>query len=241
VASQPMLISTPPLFRNTSTLFTIGTVPHPYTLTSVMHNRDQMDVRFIRRDTKRDPWILAATKELLGTGLSSFARLVAVKDAVASDYGSYRSLWLTAEQPPDVTNEKDLEDLDWVFGFRLPRQAMDNGHSETPVPGPERRPPPPKQEFGDGPIPTPEQLATEKNMLEKAKLFVQRAGRRVKADKAFTQVRDMIEAWNLADTETWKFVRAWNARRRMERKQWEEEEEQFQGKGTFDRWIDKIT
>lgn len=241
VSSHPMLISTPPLFRNTSTLFTIGTVPHPYTMTSLKHTRSELDTRFVRRETSRDPWILAATKEFLGTGLSSFNRLVYLKDAVASDFGASRSLWLTAERPPAIgSSEKDLEELDWIFGFKLPRTAMPSGKSETPVPGPERRPPPPKQEFGDGPVPTVQELAKEKDLLEKAKMFIQRAGRG-RGDAAFTRTRDMVEAWNLADTEAWKFVRAWNARRRLERRKWEDEEEAFLGKGVFDRWIDKIT
>ncbi|KAK5119313.1 hypothetical protein LTR85_007669 [Meristemomyces frigidus] len=236
--SSQMLISLPPVFRNTSTLFTIGTVPHSYTLTSLIHSRDELNLKFIRRETSRDAWILAATKELLGTGLSSFARLVNMKEAVASDYGSSRSLWLTAERPPSVSSEKDLEELDWTFGFQLPRSPMPNGHSETPVPGPERRPPPPKQEFGDGPVPSEADLAKEKTLLEKARLFVSKGGRT--GDKAFVRTRDVVEAWNLADTEAWKFVRAWNARRRVERRRWEEEEEEF-SKGLFHKWIDAIT
>jgi len=237
--SSQMLITTQPVFRNTSTLFTIGTIPHPYTLTSLVHSRDQLDLKFIRRETARDPWILGATKELLGTGLSSFARLVNLKDAVASEYGTSRSFWLTAERPPQSSSEKDREELDWIFGFEIPRDPLPNGHSETPVPGPERRPPPPKQEFGDGPVPSAEDLLKEKALLEQARMFVRNGER--SGDKPFTHVRDIVEAWNLADTEAWKFVRAWNARRRIERRKWEEEEEEFLGKGVFDRWIDKIT
>lgn len=237
--SSQMLISTPPVFRNTSTLFTIGTVPHPYTLTSLKHDRDELNLKFIRRETARDTWILAATKELLGTGLSSFARLVRMKDAVASEYGSSRSLWLTAEQPPSSASEKDMDELDYTFGFQLPREPMPNGKSETPVPGPERRPPPPKQEFGDGPVPSEQDLVKEKTLLQKAQMFVRRGEK--SGDKPFVHTRDIVEAWNLADTEAWKFVRAWNARRRIERRQWEDEEEAFLGKGMFDRWIDKIT
>ncbi|KAF2766053.1 hypothetical protein EJ03DRAFT_330441 [Teratosphaeria nubilosa] len=242
VASAPMAINTPPLFRNTSTLFTIATVPHPYTLNAVKYSREDMPVKFIRRETIRDAWILAVTKELLGTGLSSFARITTVKDAIASDQTSHRSLWLTAEQPPSVTNEKDLEELDWHFGFRLPREAMDNGHSETPVPGPERRPPPPKPEWGDGKVKSAEELNKEKAILEKAKEFVEKSGRKSsgQTQEPITKTREMIQAWHLADTETWKFVRAWNARRAVERRQWEEEEEAFQGKGMFERWVDMV-
>ena len=83
VSSQPMLISTPQVFRNASTIFTIGTIPHPYTLASLKHGQDTLSTRFIRRQTKRDEYIIAASQELLGSGVSSFARLVDMKDAIA--------------------------------------------------------------------------------------------------------------------------------------------------------------
>lgn len=238
--SSSMLISLPPVFRNTSTLFTIGTVPHPYTLASLLHTQDHLDLKFIRRETSRDAWILAATKELLGTGLSSFARLIAVKDAVASEYGASRSLWLTAESPSLVGRVGDLEELDWHFGFQLPREPMADGKSETPVPGPERRPPPPKQEFGEGPVPTEVELAREVELLEQAKALL-RTGAKLKelGEGDFGRTRDVVEAWNLADTEAWKFVRAWGARGVVERRGWVDEEEQFE-KGVFSRWIDRI-
>lgn len=239
VARQPLLISTPPVFRNTSTLFTIATLAHPYTLTSLLRQKpiDEFSIPFVRRETARDPWILAATKELLGLGLSSFARLVHVKDAVASDYGSARSLWLTAEHPIDVTNEDDLESLDWLFGFALPRTPLPNGRSETPVPGPERRPPPPKQEFGDGPIPDAEGLKKEKDLLDRGRLAVAKSDRA--GNEGIRHMRETVEKWNLADAEVWKFVRAWGARREVEREAWEEEEEGF-GKGVMGRWVDKV-
>ncbi|KAK0353497.1 hypothetical protein LTR02_003009 [Friedmanniomyces endolithicus] len=244
--SSQMLITVPPVFRNTSTLFTIATVPHPYTLTSLLHSRLDMNVKFIRRQTDRDSWVLAATKELLGTGLSSFSRLPALKDIIASEYSSARTLWLVAEMPPSRESELDLEGLDWHFGFTLPRSPMPDGKSETPVPGPERRPPPPKSEFGDGPPLSEQELSHERSLLEQAKMVLRRTGSRkaktsAKTAKALSFMREVVEAWSLADTECWKFVRAWEARRRVERRGWEGEEERFQGKGMFGRWIDQVT
>jgi hypothetical protein len=237
VSSHPLLITQPAFFRNTSDLFTIGTVPHPYTMASVQHQSDSLTVRFIRRTTKRDEWLLAATKELLGTGTSSFSRIPTLKDAVASDYGSARSLWLTPENLSDENNPQLRRDLSWILGFPIPTldSTLDSGHSETPVPGPERRPPAPKPE---GKIPDPIQLVRENDLLQKARLVLKNQGPR---DGAV--IRDAIEAWNLADTEVWRFVRAWNARRRVERQKWEDEEKAFAGsegsKGSWSRWFDR--
>lgn len=226
-----MLIRQPQVFQNTSTLFTIGTVPHPYTFASLQHQTDALTIRFVRRKTVRDEWILAATKELLGNGMSSFDRLVHMKDAIASDYGSSHSLWLTAE-----TTESDTwnRDLSWVFGFPVPSAPTSDGKSETPVPGPERRPAPPKPE---GKVPDQVELIREKNLLEKARRALKDSTRQI------AQIRDVVEAWNLADTEVWRFTRAYNARRRVERQKWEDEEKKFAGsegsKGAWGRWFDK--
>ncbi|GIZ39810.1 hypothetical protein CKM354_000317900 [Cercospora kikuchii] len=226
-------------FRNDSDLFQVGTVPHPLTTQTLVKQNDDWNVSSIRRYTARDVWILAATKLVLGTGISSFARLPAMKDTVASELGSFRTLWLSAEDPPLKDNEHDRDELDWIFGFQLPREPLADGKSETPVPGPERRPPAPKPEYGDGPIPSEEDLRREATLLESCKLQLQ-SGEKAGGGSAAVN-KWTIEAWNLADTEIWKFVRAWNARRHMERTTWQKEESSFQGQGVFDRWKDKIS
>ena len=233
VSSHPMLISQPPVFQNKSTLFTIGTVPHPYTFASLQHQTDTLTTRFIRRKTHRDDWISTATKELLGTSVSSFSRLVRMKEAIASEYGSSHSLWLTAES---TTSETWHRDLAWVFGFPIPSSPSDNGKSETPVPGPERRPPPPKPQ---GKVPDQVELIKEKNLLEKARAALK------DNTKPIARIRDVVEAWNLADTEIWRFTRAYNARRRVERQKWEDDEKHYAGsedsKGAWGRWFDRRT
>jgi hypothetical protein len=237
VSSHPLRISQPMFFRNTSDIFTIGTVPHPYTMASLQHQTDSLTVRFIRRTTKRDEWTLAATKEFLGTGMSSFARIPPLKDAIASDYGSARSLWLTPDNLAEENNVQLHRDLAWSLGFPVPtlESTLDNGRSETPVPGPERRPPAPKPE---GKIPDPVELVHEGTLLEKARLVLKSKGPR-----GSISIRDAVEAWNLADTEVWRFVRAWNARRSVERRKWEDEEKAFAGtegsKGSWSRWFDR--
>ena len=215
VASTPMKISTPPAYRNTSGLYTIGTVPHPYTMAVMGSLRDDIDIRWIRRDSPRDPWLSTLTKELLGTGVSGAPRVIKFKGAVASPHGTSHSLWITAERDIPV-------DLDWYFGFSIPRSVTDTGKSETPVPGPERRPQP-EHDPKDGPVPNSEDLVKEGELLKRAKEFGKT--RSPEQDK----IRGAIEAWNLADTEAWRFARAFLARHRLERLKWEEEEKNYAG------------
>jgi len=164
---------------------------------------------------ERDTWVASLTKRTLGTGVSGAPRVIKFKEAVASDYGKAHSLWITAE--------KDIpHDLDWHFGFPIPRNATDTGKSETPVPGPERRPQP-VHDVQDGPIATDDEKKKEKLILKKAKEFGK--SRTAPEDK----IKGAIEAWNLADTEAWKFARAFLARSSVERLKWEDEEKKYAG------------
>ncbi|KAI9839557.1 MAG: hypothetical protein M1819_002183 [Sarea resinae] len=225
LASHPLPIDNPPTFRNTSTRFIIATVPHPYTLTSMTSQRETLDVRFIRRNTDRDTWITSVTKALLGTGMGGPGRIVRLKAAVASEWGHAHSLWLPAEAVAAESESPSAHDkipvgLDWHFGFTLPLNDTDKGHSNTPVPGPERQPPKPAPKV---PPPSPSELASQKNLLDKARAVLEDSS----APKR--RVRAMVEGWNLADTEAWRFVRALRAREEVERRKWEEEERKFAG------------
>ena len=232
IAAPPLKISTPATYRNTSGLYTIGTVLHPYTTALLTSFRDEVDIPWVRRKSTRDLWISSLTRHLMGTGVSGSPRLVKFKEAVASELGRAQSLWITAED--DMP-----EDLDWHFGFAIPRTVTDKGKSETPVPGPERRP---KlvHDLKDGPIPSEDLLEREKELLERAKEFEKTAKGEEK------NVVRSIEAWSLADTEAWKFARAFLARNRLERQKWEDEEKKFAGgagaeRGTgkgWARWFD---
>ncbi|EPE03786.1 hypothetical protein F503_06492 [Ophiostoma piceae UAMH 11346] len=217
VSRYPMSVHTPPTFRNVSTLFTIGVVPHPYTFQSVAYKQSALDIPWLRRKSERDAWLSGITKELMGTGVAGGPRVLRFKQAVASDYSRSHNLWISAEQPvPD--------DIDWNFGFAIPAlgEGIKKGESKTPVPGPERLPPV-THEKDDGPVATPEDMSRERTLLTKAK----RLG--ASKDKRDRAMRDAVESWNLADTEAWKFARAFLARGYVERATWESEEAKYSG------------
>ncbi|KAK7746669.1 hypothetical protein SLS53_001854 [Cytospora paraplurivora] len=220
VSATPLRISSPSRYRNTTNLYTIGTVPHPYTLHTLNELRDNLDIPWIRRSSPRDAWLAEVTKEYLGTGVGGAPRVIRFKEAVAAEFAGSKSIWLSAEQ--------DLpDDLEWHFGFEIPKEGLDQGRSETPVPGPERRPQP-VHDPADGPVANPQELEREPVLLKRAKDVIG-AGK----DKNDVSIRNAIEAWNLADTEAWKFARAFLARERVERMKFEEEESKYaEGVGT---------
>ena len=240
-------VTTAPSFRNTSSLFTIAVVPHPYTMITLTNLTDTVSIAHIRRNTPRDPWITAVTRDLLGDARGGPSRVVSLKDAVASEFGSSRSLWFTTEHfpasfnpplppPKSPTNDRPsaekivpfpddwLEHLDWHFGFPLPRTTVSHGESLPPVPGPERWAKSPaglpaeKKKSSDPEPPTEEQAAIEAGLLRKARETVNNE------DEAVLKIRDVAEAWNLADTEAWKFVKSFRARQVVEKMKFEEEE-----------------
>jgi hypothetical protein len=253
-------VTTPSTFRNASTIFTIGTVPHPYTLIALNNLTEAITVSHIRRNTDRDQWLGEVTARLLGTARGGPSRVMGIKDAIASECGRSRSLWFTVEHfpasltpPPDEVKsptvethktqekltplpEEWLEDLDWHFGFPIPRTTISHGEATPPVPGPEREkgiqglPADRKKSSYEPDPPTEKQRAMEVKILDMARETVN------SKDQRINRIKDVAEAWNLADTEAWKFVRAFRARAMVERRQWEEEEAAFGGVKGKSRW-----
>lgn len=244
--SSRVQVTTPSSFRNTSSLYSIGTVPHPYTMITLNNQSDVITVRHIRRHTPRDPWLTAVTRDILGSGRGGPSRIIGFKDAVASEHGRSRSLWLNSEQIPTSNTAsthtsvpKDLLDnLDWHFGFSIPRAPLTHGESLPPVPGPERWPkskpglPEEKRKSYEPDPPTETQLALEIELLDKAKNVISTI------DTKSSQIRRVSEAWNLADTEAWRFARAYQARNVVERLKWEEDERGYgvEGRGKRRWW-----
>ncbi|KAF2190705.1 hypothetical protein K469DRAFT_721601 [Zopfia rhizophila CBS 207.26] len=238
--AKPIKLQLQSSYHNTSTLYTIGTVPHPYTLNSLHYTRDTLDGNFLRRNANRDQWIFEATKDLLGEKHSGQDRIIHFKEAVVAAHSPSNSLWLTAERESQA-------DLDWIFGFNLPQVASENSDPSSPSDSSELiifpRPAQPEPQKNVE-VPEEKWIRNEEERLRKARDAIKSKDRRMQ------DVVDMVEKWNLADTEAWKFARAWSARRRVERRKWEEDEQKFAGAerkagvnsqgGSGGRWIDKL-
>ena len=247
-----MRVSSTASFRNTSTLFTVGVVPHPITTIMLQNDTQNIDVAHVRRKTERDEWVTAVTRDLLGNGRGGPSRVVSLKDIVASEYGSSRSIWFSSEHfpdpfypppPPPKSPSNDahpeskkvkpfpedwLEDLDWHFGFAIPRTSVSHGESLPPVPGPERWKgqagvPEQKKKGSDPKPPDAKGLQVELENLQKARRSMRGT------EEPDLKIRGIVEAWNLADTEIWRFVVAYRARSMMEREIFREEESKYTG------------
>ncbi|KAG8626648.1 hypothetical protein KVT40_005593 [Elsinoe batatas] len=226
MTSKPMMIETPKVYRNLSDVFTIGTVPHPWTTQALIKHEPIPSMKALRRNTERDSFILALTAEVLGTGRSSYERIVYMKDSIASERGKAHSLWLTAERALD---EHWRDEVSWLLGFPIATAPPNSGKSETPVPGPERRIKPAdskKKKFVPAKMPNEQGIKREGVLVDQSRAWLKK-----KPSKLERRMREAVEAWNLADHELWNFVRAFAAQRRMERDKFEEEERKFAGSG----------
>lgn len=209
IAMSPMSISTPARYRNSTRAFTIGTVPHPWTFALLENHGADIDISWIIDDSPRDPWLAAVTQGLLGTGVSGSPRVERLKEVIAGEYASACSIWHTAET-------ETHSDMSWHFGFAIPTRYIDRGESLSPSPAdlvPKKARPDPE----NGPVATDDDIVGETKLLNRARGVVLEARHEKKK-----RVRRSLEAWNLADTEAWKFVQAIQARRDMEREEWEQ-------------------
>ncbi|KAL8696264.1 MAG: hypothetical protein Q9224_002886, partial [Gallowayella concinna] len=133
-SSKPLSLATPTSCTNTSTLFTIGTLPHPYTLASLLAKTASLSIPHIRRDTARDPWLISTTAKTLGPSLGGPDRLVPFKESVGSESLSFRSLWVIAEEEymgeGAAMSKKELE---WFLDSQYPPTIAPPA-SPSPIP-----------------------------------------------------------------------------------------------------------
>lgn len=195
-SGKPLRISQPENYKNASHLFTIGTLPHPYTLISLQQTSDDVTTRHIRRETERDPWLKAVTKEGMDAGIGGSPRTMVVKQAVADDITKGSSLWMTVESLPAEVGQALptalLDEFEWQFGFKIPRDSKVDAKNEGE-----------RKETVQDANPSSQGIEKEYELLQGAREVLK------SKDNNRISIKDVAEAWNLADTEVWRFVRAY--------------------------------
>ncbi|KAL8708526.1 MAG: hypothetical protein Q9220_006578 [cf. Caloplaca sp. 1 TL-2023] len=249
-SSKPLPITTPPAYTNSTTTFTIATLPHPYTLASLLAKTKLLSIPHIRRHTARDPWLVAITSVTLGLKLGGPDRLVPFKEIVAGEGAQSKGLWFVAED--DDHGGFEQEDLEFAFGFALPgyMAAKLSDSKLTTAAITETLPSSPSSQTSEVGAVGAKELAHQRSLFLAAKEILKldnlsseggsklgklkdkltrRRGKKKKGRLQGTEeeqekVRRAVEAWSLADMEAWRFVRSFGSRGKMERRKWEEEE-----------------
>ncbi|KAL5336812.1 hypothetical protein BJX70DRAFT_265599 [Aspergillus crustosus] len=212
---RSMKITQPATYKNNTQAYTIGTLPHPFTLISLSQNSAEVTTRHIRRDTARDSWLKEVTGEQMGQSLGGGPRAVLFKKAVASEPAIGTSLWMTVEslsaEAGQALPSELLDEFEWQFGFQIPRDSNVDAKNEGDA-----------KESMQHANPSKQGVEREYTIIKEARELLKKQTSRV-------NIRNVAEAWNMADTEVWRFVKAYRARSIVERKKWEDDEKKFLG------------
>lgn len=120
-----------PLLPNNT--FTLSAVIHPYIALSILTANDttfadmvdKLDEPFMQRYSKRDPYVLFITENIVPPTLAAVNRTITVKQAIAGRQESYRGFWYPSE------SELVDKELSWVLGFSIPKlSAQDHDHHQ---------------------------------------------------------------------------------------------------------------
>ncbi|KAK6500816.1 hypothetical protein TWF506_003579 [Arthrobotrys conoides] len=188
--------------------FTIAGIPHPITYQGIINNRLLPELDWIRRNSSRDMFVKAVTAGIAEKGTGSAYRAVKLKELIAASLTS--SLQSSAGKSSGVAVsiwgalEKtwDFKELEWTLGFT----------------------------FSDI-LPAAPHFAQGEDTIRKHKQIIEDSKRAIKATSTgLKKLRGAVEGWSLADFEVWKFVDAFEERRKSEREAWVKREKGF-GKG----------
>ncbi|KAI5284545.1 hypothetical protein KEM54_001247, partial [Ascosphaera aggregata] len=189
--------------------YTLGAVPHPYALTGLLKHDLDFSVAYLRRNTTRDNWVTKVSKDLVEHGgVTDLTRLVAFKDIIAGDDSFYRNLFFTLESFPNVVGnhnlpEETLQQLEWHFGFIIPRRLANERDVDVSK---ALKPAGESQGHWD------EQFAIAGRAREVVRAGFngdELSGKEKEEMKPQLEIKASTEAWNIGDTEIWKFARAY--------------------------------
>ncbi|KAF3911353.1 hypothetical protein ABW20_dc0100164 [Dactylellina cionopaga] len=191
-------------YRNDTEAFTIGGIPHPMTLQGIIYNKLIQEIRFIRQNTTRDVFLKTVTGSLSNDGKGSGYRAVRMKERIAASLSSSEDRESGVVNSIWTTVEKgwDIREVEWILGFTLTDRVISNPMMRQ-----------------NGTV-----VETHRNILENARHAV------IATSSGLKKFRGAVEGWNLGDFEVWKFVGAFEARRKGERESWLKREKGF-GKG----------
>ncbi|CEJ79886.1 hypothetical protein VHEMI00100 [[Torrubiella] hemipterigena] len=143
-------------------------------------------------------------------------RVLSYKQIVAGEGALASSLWLSSER-------QFPDDLEWHFGFSIPKpESKDTDDDEA--------------------------VKSSKEESAKELVLISHAHQVIALDKSTdkTKLRAELEEWSMADTEAWRFTRAMQARRQLERNNFEKEEAKYaqgagseKGRSRWSKWNDQ--
>ncbi|KAK9237758.1 hypothetical protein V1525DRAFT_376609 [Lipomyces kononenkoae] len=212
--------------------FVIVTIPHPMTSVALSQSASDVNADVVRRETGRDLFVRTVTSEIIGQGVGPPYRALALKKLAAASTEFLDAMYISVfESQFGFENCLVNDYFRWAVGFnfgpRLGKNRKQEHTFDTVV-----------QEIG---MCLPAELYTQ-IQTESARTLdpkVADGGGRstppMSVSDTITAIRDrihsthpdrkrqlrMVEAWNMADAELWRFVRALNERAAQDENAWE--------------------
>ncbi|KAK9368105.1 hypothetical protein V1509DRAFT_579622 [Lipomyces kononenkoae] len=210
--------------------FVIITIPHPVTSIALSHSASDVTADIVRRETSRDLFVRTATSEIIKKGLGPSHRVLELKKLAAASSELLDNMYISVFESQFGFNNCLVTDyFRWAVGFNF-GPLMDNETSAK------------KQATFDAVVQEIEtclpaepyiEIQTEVTRMLDPKDA--KSSTQLSVSDTITTIRDrilsadpdrklkvqMVEAWNMADTELWRFVRALNERAESEEKIWE--------------------
>lgn len=190
---RPNQAKASPNYRDDPGQFVIGISPHPLTLAMLL-NKDSNDTLTFKqiRQSQRDAWLTNITSAIFDRPVDETMKIVNLKNTVAGE-DSFRGLWFTDEIFPIDKGTHNLspallDSLDWIFGFVIPRKLASDDESRTA-----------RQADGQ----SGDEVDKQVGLIEKTRKTV------TGTSSEDEELRAAVEAWNLADTEVWRFIQAY--------------------------------
>jgi hypothetical protein len=135
------------------------------------------------------------TKEHLGGELGGSSRGAVFKQVVAGEQAVANSLWMTVESLPAAAGQslpaELLDEFEWQFGFKIPRSGTIDPNTAG------------DKESIQNKNPSQQGVGKEYELIRKAREVIK------SVDTNRINIKNVAEAWNLADTEVWRFVKAY--------------------------------
>jgi hypothetical protein len=167
--------------------FSIVGIPHPLTVLSMMEGDPAVTALVARKDLQRNAFLrqLASTY-IPGNTVGTSYRLMLIKDAIYQVPAVTNSIWFNWEYLADRDKKAFMELVEWDVGFTLPGKQESTLAVAASV---------------DDAIKGSDAIRVAHILHSSQTRVLDISGK--DKDKA------AIEAWNMADTEIWKFLAAW--------------------------------
>ncbi|KAL9588523.1 MAG: hypothetical protein Q9203_002665 [Teloschistes exilis] len=199
-SSHPHPIKTAKSYTKNSTLFTITPVPHPYTLSSLLHPSSILIVSHIRRTPARDPWIRSITPSKPLSGLYS---LLDFKSTIARETETEAGLWFPAEDELAWSRESIESRLGFEVTAYTPCKYSNRDLTALMAFA--------QKEEEESEHLSITQLKAQRNIFMRSQSALGISAKRRREDM---EVVDAAGSWHLADLEAWGFVTAMGERER---------------------------